>query len=1111
MLNSKSLRLLGLFFLALAACIVSFAQAVSGDLAGTIFDASGATIPNATVVAKSDTTGVESTTKSTGTGEYRIANLQPGSYTITVTAPGFTKSQIRAVRVELSKVSTNNVKLDVGANVETVEVSSSAATIDTTTAAVQNSFSSTAMSDLPIASGGSGVINLSLLNAGVGSSGAVGLGTGPSVGGQRPRNNNFTIEGIDNNSGSVTGPLVTLPNDAVSEFSVQQNQVSPEFGHSSGGQFNQVVKSGGNTVHGTAYEYLQNRNFNAADNLSAVNGDPLHPRYDNNRFGGSLGGPIQKNKIFFYGLYEYNPIGRSSSAGQLYAPTAAGWNTISAFSNTPGFNQTSFAQLKQYLGTAGSATPAGNTPNRAYPLVGPGNVSLDAQVASTAKPVEIGLLGISSPAFTNNESGVGSVDFNISDKDSLRGRFILNRNGFIDTAASLPVFYQTVPSNNYLVAISEFHTFSPTVTNEFRLGYNRYYNVYSAGDYKWPGLDAFPNINIFDLNAQLGPDGNAPQGGIQNQYQITNNVAWTKGKHSFKFGFDGWKQISPQFFTQRSRGDYEWSNLSDYLFDYNPDYIAQRSLGNSEYYGDRIFSGAYFNDSWKVTPNFTVNLGLRYEYQTVPYSETLQTRNAISNVPGLIEFQKPTAMKTAWMPRVGVAYSPGTSGKTSIRAGFGRSFDVLVDNFGLLTLPPQANTTVDLTGLNQGQFLATGGIPPNASSAALTQAEARAGTGGYVPNQVRPESLQWNIGVQHVFHENYTFETRYLGTRGIHLPVQAQLNRVPVVDGSNALPLYTAAPSQATLNGLTTSLNKINASFAAGGNIDPAYKAAGFTGIITSYQPWGNSTYHGWANQLTRRFSNGLYLMGSYTFSHNIDDSTAEVFSTYTTPRRPQNIRNLRADRANSALDHRHRFSIAMVYETPWYKSSKNWMLKNLVGNWEFAPIYTYQTGNWFTVQSGTDSNLNGDSGGDRAYVNAGGNPLIGSGTTPLKNSAGDTVAFLINNPNAGYVTTPKGALGTAGRNTERLNPTNNFDVTFGKAFSFGGEGSRKIRFDGRFLNLLNHPQYVGGYVSDVAPIGFTDTAVHNFTIPSTSVFHLPSQVFSSNPRSISLSAKIIF
>jgi hypothetical protein len=235
------------------------------------------------------------------------------------------------------------------------------------------------------------------------------------------------------------------------------------------------------------------------------------------------------------------------------------------------------------------------------------------------------------------------------------------------------------------------------------------------------------------------------------------------------------------------------------------------------------------------------------------------------------------------------------------------------------------------------------------------------------------------------------------------------------------------------------------------------------------------------------------------------------VFSTYTTPRRPQDIRNLRADRANSALDHRHRLTYQVLYDAPFFKTSKSWALRNLVGNWEVAPIYTYQTGTWFTVQSGLDSNLNGDSGGDRGARISGGNPMIGTGTTALKNTAGATVAFLMNNPSAGYVTVPKGGLSTSGRNTERMNPTNNIDATIAKSVTMPGEKKYTLQFAGRFFNILNHSQYIGGNISDVAPIGFTGAAVHNFTIPSTSVFHQPSQVFSSNPRSITVSAKFIF
>ncbi len=156
-----------------------------------------------------------------------------------------------------------------------------------------------------------------------------------------------------------------------------------------------------------------------------------------------------------------------------------------------------------------------------------------------------------------------------------------------------------------------------------------------------------------------------------------------------KFGFDGWKSISPANFLQRSRGDYEWNYLNDYLYDLNPDYVAQRSVGTAGYSGDQFLLGFYGNDEWKIRPNLTINLGLRYEYQTVPYTERLQSLNSLSSVPGLISFNEPQPQKTDFMPRVGFAYFPGTNGKTSIRGGFGINYDVLYDNLGLLSFPPQ--------------------------------------------------------------------------------------------------------------------------------------------------------------------------------------------------------------------------------------------------------------------------------------------------------------------------------------------------------------------------------------------------------------------------------------
>jgi hypothetical protein len=1075
----------GLFLL----CAASFGQTVSGDLTGFVYDASGAVIANANVVVRNQATGVETSTKTSGAGEYRIGNLLVGAYTATVSASGFKTAQTKDIRVSLNQVTTANFTLQVGGTSTSVEVTESAAVIDTTTAQIQNGFSSTQMAELPSASTGAGILNLSLLNPGVASSGSVGAGTGPSVGGQRPRNNNFTIEGIDNNDGAVTGPVVTVPNDGVAEFTVLQNQFSPEFGHSSGGQFNTVVKSGGNAYHGGAYEYFENRNLNAADNLSAIDGTSLHPRYDNNRFGGYFGGPIRQNKLFFFALYEYNPVGNSASAGLVYAPTQQGYSLLSSI---PGVSQTNLGILRQYLGSAATPFPTSSL----YPSVG--GVS-----------IPIGQLPISAPAYTNNERSVVSVDDTMSEIDNLRFRFILNRSGSIDTSASLPAFYTTVPVNGYVATLSEYHAFSPTVTNEFRLGYNRYSQNYPVGNQTFPGLDAFPNITIYELNGvNIGPDPNAPQFGYQNTYQLTDNVTVLKGNHTLKFGLDGWKNISPQSFTQRSRGDYEWNTLEGYLLDQYPDYYAQRSLGNVVYYGDRFLLGGFANDSWKIRPNLTVNLGLRYEFETIPYSENLQDLNAGSSVPGLITFRSPKPDTNDFMPRVGIAYSPGKEGKTSIRAGFGINYDVLYDNQGILSLPPQLTTTVDVTGQNGTGFLANGGIPPNASGVPLTAAQLRAGTGGYIPDQVRPKALQWNIGIQRVFHNDYTFESRYLGTRGINLPMQIQLNRQPVVTAQNALPVYFSAPSQATLNSLTNTLSSLNAAYTAGGDVIPAYYNAGFTGIITAYEPWGNSSYNGWANSLTRRFSNGLQFVASYTLSHNIDDSTADVFSTYTTPRRPQDSQNLRPERASSALDHRNRLTAELLYDFQPFKN-RSWVLKNLVGNWELAPVYTYQTGTLVTVQSGLDSNMNGDSAGDRVIVNPNGTVATGSGTTPLTNSAGDVVGYLVNNPNAEYIVAPKGTLANGGRNTEHLHPINDVDMTFAKAININERF--KMQFAGRFTNIFNHPQYTGGYLNDVQPLGQTSGPAHNFLIPNQSTFLDPTMAFSSNPRSIQLSLKLTF
>ena len=328
------------------------AQSTSGELAGTITDVTGATIPGATVAATNTATSVMATTTTSSSGQYRLSNLPVGSYDLTISASGFTKQQQKGLIVDLNKTSTKNLILQVGEATTTVDVQEASTTIDTTTAQIQSTYDAKQLSDLPTstlgAGGGttsSGVVNLSLLSAGVSTSGSVGAGSGPSVGGQRPRNNNFTIEGIDNNNKAITGPLVFVPNDAVSEFTVLQNQFAPQFGHSSGGQFNQVVKSGTNQYHGTVYEYFRNRDMNAADQQSEVSGTPLHPRYDQSRLGATFGGPIKRDKLFFFTNFEYNPLAYAPPPVTLYAPTAAGYSMLAG---VPGVSANNLTTLQNY-------------------------------------------------------------------------------------------------------------------------------------------------------------------------------------------------------------------------------------------------------------------------------------------------------------------------------------------------------------------------------------------------------------------------------------------------------------------------------------------------------------------------------------------------------------------------------------------------------------------------------------------------------------------------------------------------------------------------------------------------------------------------------------------
>jgi hypothetical protein len=1100
---------------------VGYTQAISGDLVGTVVDKSAAGVPNATVAVENVDTGLKVTVQANDKGEYRFTNLPIGAYNITASAAGFATATVSRFPVELNKANTVQITLQVGQQVTTIEVTGAPAPIDTTTPQIEGTFNAQQTADLPTSSIGLGVLNLALLEPGIASAQGIGAGTGPSVGGMRPRDNNFTIDGVDNNSKTVTGPLVFVPNDAVQEFSALQNQFNPEFGHSNGGQFNTVVMSGTNQYHGKAYEYFQNRNLNAVDAtvIQSLGPGASNPRFDLNRVGGQVGGPILKNKLFFFGNFEYNPLGQASTvAGGACSPTAAGYSTLAA---TPGVSATNLAILQKYA-------PAST-----------GTCGVQPNITVGGATVPLGKLPIVAPNFLNGDYLVTSMDYDLSSKDQVRGRYIYNRVVGIDTNANLPVFFLSSPTKYHLVALSEFHTFTPNIANEFRVGFNRYENETPAGNFQYPGLDSFPNIGLSDLNLNIGPDPNAPQFTIFNLYQASENLSWTHGNHSFKLGVEGRKFISPQQFTQRSRGDYEYKTTNRFLLDQNPESLAQRSTGAPVYYGDQAGVAWYANDIWRIRPNLSLNLGLRYEYMTIPVGERLQKLNIAASVPGVLDFSEPRAAKNNYMPRIGLAWSPGSSGTTSIRAGFGMGYDVNYDNIGILSLPPQLSGTVTVPKTPVvNNFLKNGGIPPGNGRSFPSVAAAQAHTSTHlVVDQKNPAAIEWDLGVQHSFGKSYTVEARYLGTHGYHLDVQEIINLRPVVTPTHFLPTFFTAPSQATLDALPLTLGGngnggILDEFNNGAFFVPAFVNAGFTNItITQFTPVGNSIYHGLALQATRRLGNGLSFNAAYTWSHAIDDSTADFHSTNLVPRRPQDFQNLSADRSTSSLDHRHRITLSALYDLPYFKSG-NWFRKNLVGNWLIAPVYTFQSGGMFDPQSETDSNLNVDAAGDRTIINPTGIPGTGSDAVPLfrtntcaalPNNAGqrdacfqdNTVAYVAVNPKAQYVVAQPGALATAGRNLLQGRPINNIDVTVGKRFNITER--MRFEFQAQFQNLLNHPQYIPGFINridDQNPIQtaiFTGGGVQTLLNPAQPAFNDPTQAFPSNARIITLVGKFVF
>jgi hypothetical protein len=1165
----KSLRKLapifGVIIFALACGLAVHAQTTTGSVRGTVTDPAGAIVTGANVTITKKSNNISNSTTTSGSGQFEFNNLLSGDdYSVSVEAPNFKTLTMSDVKVQLGQATDLSAVLQVGAVGETVTVTAGGTElVDTTTTTLSKSFNERQVVELAQTNVGGafggGVNNLALIAPNVSSSGGVGVGSGGSVGGQRPRNNNFMVDGVDNNDKSVTGPAIYVSPEVVQEFSLLQNQFSSEYVRSNGGQFLTVTKTGTNDFHGSAYGFIRNRYLNALDQRQIADGfvrenppptgKAFLPRSDFFRGGVHVGGPVWapnfgeggpswwkgKDKLFFFASYERLQAGFGSQPGGIEALTAGSLAIVQA---AGGVSANNLGIYRQFVPIA-----AGQSEGHTIPFCSV-RPNTDGDCPGALLNLPIGAVQFApQPQFNKQNNFVINMDWTQSSKTQHRGRYNWTDNYGVGLAG-LPIFNEPVPYKNRLFSYTMVHTFTSNLANEARLAYRRTDASFPVTtSFRFAGLDTtFPNIGLADLGLDIGPNGNFPQTGIENSYQVVDNVTYNMGNHSLKVGGDFRQIISPQTFTQRARGDYQYSAAQYYFYDLRPDFLAERSVGDAVYYGTQKIFYAFVQDDWRIRPNLTLNLGVNYSYQEPPKGTQLQALNAIASVPGVLDFHAPKAQKRNFSPKVGFAYSPnftegllgrvfGSSGKSSIRAGFSMGYDYIFDNLYILSLPPQAIQTVDAAVGDEDAagnplvytpgYLAGGGIPNVLVPAGTNAADARAATGSWVPDQEVPYSLTWTGSIQRQFGTNWSAEVRYLGTRGIHLLTQNRINiQAKVGNGLSGLPTLFTTPTQAQIDatpGTALTLAQIQAR----PQLVPRFGNAGFLSPVVGFLSNGNSTYHGASGQLTRRFSDGFQMTAAYTWSHLIDDTTAEVFSTVLSPRRVMDFQNLKAERADSALDRRHRFVTSVIYELPFFKNSTG-LARTILGGFNFSGTYTAESGEKATVLSGTDANINGDAAPDRTIRNPNGVRGTGSNVVSLvrtctsfdpvtgaclQSTASRTVGYAAVNPNAEYIRAGAGAISNSARNTLQLPGINNIDFSIFKNFRLGETTRIQLRAD--MFNVINHPQYIPGSPNDVTPIGTTGVGQVNTVTSGT--FNQPDQVFASNPRVIQLALRFDF
>ncbi|HEX2491577.1 MAG TPA: TonB-dependent receptor [Blastocatellia bacterium] len=1035
---------LALVCCALAAAITQ-AQSIGGNINGTVADQQGAVIRKATVTATNEGTGAVRTASSDENGYYILPELPVGTYALKVEGGGFVATTLSRVKVDIGAETRVNVTLSLQAKEAEVNISAEAPLLQQDSSALFEVIDNKQVNDLPV--NGRDFRRLTTLASGSAPRSQNGSLGSYTVNGQREKSNIFLIDGVDNNDsfrnqpsfnqgGATNAPATIFPIDALAEFN-SQTQGAAEYGRNSGAVVNIAIKSGTNQFHGTAYDFLRNDNLDARNFFErcATPGCPDGGRQEfrNNNFGGVIGGPIIKNQTFFFFAYE-GQREFVNSPGLVRVPSPEdiiNAQNVNAARGILTSSQLGLNILNQFPKVAAGGPASGNN------------------------------FAFAAPNRNDSDNIVAKVNHKISDRFELSGRYI-----FGDGVQNFPLTsgngsnlapYQTViPTRIQLFGLNLTQVLSSRLINESRAGYNRYIQFFAPLDANFnpasiginTGLTTggLPNIGVTGF-VSLGAPTNVPRGRISSAYQFTDNLTFSAGAHTYKFGGEYRRAIINSSNDVNVRSRLVFNNLADLLagmLSPNGSTILRGGTRRDTFTNN---FGFFAQDDWKITPRLTLNYGLRYEYlgqfkdegdrlfNFVPGSTTGLVQVGTQGLSNLYQTDR-----NNFGPRIGFAYDVTGKGKTIARGSYGIYYDTPSQDFFLLqnfntggpaspaTNPGSGVVNLTFSGITQIQA----GVP--IFGAAVAPSSSAPSPIFAVDTNLRTPYVQnYNLNVQQEVIPGMVAQVGYVGAVGRKLFRIRDINQ--------------ATPGPAATRQLRRPFNSQYPQFS----------------FINFLETSSNANYHALQASLKQRLSRGLNFGVTYSYSKSIDDASNGIFSGPRGVVYPQDSFNIAGDRAVSVFDQKHRFMSNFTYDLDFLPGLLGGLPKSLTGGWQVAGIYTGASGLPITPFFGNDISGTGEL-NDRPNVIA---DLFVAGpvaanpdprcqrTVSQGGRAADTVRDAASWFNACAFSAPSaGMFGTAGRNSIIGPRLHIVDMSVGKTTKINDRFTAQIRAEA--FNLFN-------------------------------------------------------